>query len=88
MLGVGFGLPGQLYVACIDSGPGLVTNVKGTGVGVGMKSAVTFILELIVTRHVAAVPEQAPPQPMNVVPGCGISVRVTVGVLYVFEHGG
>jgi hypothetical protein len=56
-----------------------------------MKSAVTFILEVIGTTQVvlvAGVVAHAPPQAMNDVPGCGISVRVTVGVLYVFEHGG
>jgi hypothetical protein len=75
----------------MDSGPELVTNVKGTGVGVGTKSAVTFILEVIGTVQVvlvAGVVAHAPPQAMNDVPGCGISVRVTVGVLYVLEHGG
>jgi hypothetical protein len=39
--------------------------------------AVTLLTTSIVTTHVDAVPEQAPPQPVNDVPAPGVAVSVT-----------
>jgi len=41
----------------------------------GRKARVTDFAELIVTVQLEAVPEQAPPQPLKVLPVLGDSVR-------------
>ena len=56
------------------------TNVvvfAGVGVGVTAKSAVTLRAPRTVTVHVDAVPEHAPPHPVNVDPAAGAAVNVT-----------
>jgi hypothetical protein len=70
-------MPPVLLVTPPPPVPAGVT-VKAKSVPTVLKVAVTACAALIVTVHVAAVPEQPPPlQPANVEPLVGVSVSVT-----------
>jgi hypothetical protein len=70
---------GQSKTASCGGGFVPTGNVRATGVGGGIKLAVTFCDELIVKLHVGFVPElaQAPPQVAKVEGAVGVAVRVT-----------
>jgi hypothetical protein len=70
---------GQLKTATCGGGFVPTGNVSATGVGGGMKLAVTFSDELIVKLQVGLVAKlaQAPPQFANMEGEVGVAVRVT-----------
>ena len=70
---------GQLKTASCEGGFVPTGNVRATGVGGGMKLAVTFCDELIVKLQVGLVAKlaQAPPQVAKVEGEVGVAVRVT-----------
>jgi hypothetical protein len=70
---------GQLKTASCGGGFVPTGNVRATGVGGGIKLAVTFSDELIVKLHVGFVPRlaQAPPQLAKVEGAVGVAVSVT-----------